>query len=88
MPKLKLHAEGWLSLPAEFRRKLRLQSGDELEAEVVDNAIRLHVVGRAQSSLWPQENEAIVDLTPAPATISPEPPPAPTRRGRPPKAKG
>ena len=97
MPKLKLQGEGWLSLPVEFRRKLRLQSGDELEAEVVGGAIRLRVVGRTQSSLWPQEDEVTVDVAPTPAAIPPEPEPspapeppspAPKRRGRPPKALG
>ena len=91
MPKIKLRGEGWLVLPAEFRRKLKLQSGDELEAELVDNAIRLRVVGRVQSSLWPQETEVIpAEMAPAPPAAAPEPElpaMASKRRGRPPKAK-
>ena len=71
MPTIKLRGEGWLALPAEFRRKLKLQSGDELEAEIVDDAIRLRVVGRVQSSLWPQETEALTEAAPAPAAASP-----------------
>ena len=69
MPTIKLRGEGWLALPAEFRRKLKLESGDELEAEVVDNAIRLRVVGRVQSSLWPQEKETLTEAVSAPAAV-------------------
>ncbi len=91
MPTIKLRGEGWLALPAEFRRKLKLKSGDELEAEIVDDAIRLRVVGRVQSSLWPQETEMMVEARiPAPAIVvpDPEPPsPQPKHRSRPPKVR-
>ena len=41
MATLKLHYDGWLVLPAGLRRTLELESGDRLEAELVDGAIVL-----------------------------------------------
>ena len=41
MSTLKLHYDGWLVLPAGLRRALELESGDRLEAELVDGAIVL-----------------------------------------------
>jgi hypothetical protein len=41
MPTLKLHYDGWISLPASLRTSLALQSGDRLEADLVDGAIVL-----------------------------------------------
>ena len=41
MATLKLHYDGWLVLPAGLRRALELESGDRLEAELVDGAIVL-----------------------------------------------
>ena len=36
MPTLKLHYDGWLALPAGLRQKLGLNSGERVEAELVD----------------------------------------------------
>ena len=41
MPRLKLHFDGWLSLPAHFRQQLGLDAGDALEAELVEGTIVL-----------------------------------------------
>ena len=41
MPTLKLHYEGWVSLPAALRQQLGLNSGDRLEVDLVDGAIVL-----------------------------------------------
>src|SRR3954462_975882 len=41
MPTLKLHYDGWISLPASLRTSLALQTGDRLEADLVDGAIVL-----------------------------------------------
>src|SRR4051794_22954107 len=38
MPMVKLHPEGWLSLPEAVRRKLGVESGDALEVQVVGNS--------------------------------------------------
>src|SRR3954469_13198953 len=41
MPTLKLHYDGWIALPFSLRTGLALQSGDRLEADLVDGAIVL-----------------------------------------------
>jgi AbrB family looped-hinge helix DNA binding protein len=46
MSTLKLHYEGWLALPAGFRQKLGLKSGDRLEAELAGGTITLRPAGR------------------------------------------
>jgi bifunctional DNA-binding transcriptional regulator/antitoxin component of YhaV-PrlF toxin-antitoxin module len=48
MPILKLHDDGWLSLPAGLRQALGLNSGDRLEAELVDGALMLRPVSRTR----------------------------------------
>src|SRR3712207_9132722 len=47
MPTLKLHHEGWVSLPPALRRKLDLGSGARLEADLVDGAIVLRPAAKA-----------------------------------------
>jgi bifunctional DNA-binding transcriptional regulator/antitoxin component of YhaV-PrlF toxin-antitoxin module len=99
MPRLKLHFDGWLSLPAPFRQQLGLDAGDEIEAELVDGTIVLRPgkgsAEAVQGGIVPDAAAAI----PAPSVLAaqvrepeqpvatPEAPPAPKRRGRPPKAK-
>ena len=41
MPTLKLHYEGWVSLPAVLRQQLGLNSGDRLDVDLVDGTIVL-----------------------------------------------
>ena len=48
MPTLKLHYDGWLSLPAGLRQALGLNSGDRLEAELVDGALVLRPVAKTR----------------------------------------
>ena len=82
--RLKLHFDGWLALPARLRTELALQSGAELEAEIVDGAIVLRPAGKAGTTTNP-EPEAVEDEpapSPAPAALAP-PPTAKGRRGRP-----
>src|SRR4051795_9659095 len=50
MPTLKLHYDGWISLPASLRTSLALQSGDRLEADLVDGAIVLRRRARMRPS--------------------------------------
>jgi AbrB family looped-hinge helix DNA binding protein len=81
MPTLKLHYEGWVSLPAALRRKLGLSSGDRLEADLVDGTIVLRPAakpGRPPTRDDQEEDTAIhplaVDDTPealAPADATP-----------------
>ena len=42
---LKLHYDGWLALPADFRRKLGLGKGQALEAQLVGGTIVLRPAG-------------------------------------------
>jgi bifunctional DNA-binding transcriptional regulator/antitoxin component of YhaV-PrlF toxin-antitoxin module len=99
MATLRIHYEGWVALPESFRRKLGLERGDDLEAELVEGTIVLRPAkGSAkavQEGIAPDAAEAM----PAPSILAaqvpdteqpvatPEAPPAPKRRGRPPKAK-
>jgi AbrB family looped-hinge helix DNA binding protein len=73
MSTLKLHYEGWLALPAGFRQKLGLKSGDRLEAELAGGTITLRPAPPATRRAARQ---------PAPATL---PPVSKSRGGR--KAK-
>jgi AbrB family looped-hinge helix DNA binding protein len=41
MPKVRLNYDGWLALPAAARRTLGVDTGDQLEVEVVDGRIIL-----------------------------------------------
>ena len=41
MARLKLHHQGWLSLPESFCKRLGLESGGDLEAELVEGTIVL-----------------------------------------------
>jgi hypothetical protein len=50
MPTLKLHYDGWITLPASLRTSLGLQSGDRLEADLVDGAIVLRCRAGARPS--------------------------------------
>src|SRR3954453_3893666 len=99
MATLRIHYEGWVALPESFRRKLGLERGDALEAELVEGTIVLRPVkGSAkvvQEGIAPDAAEAMpapsilaaqVPATEQPAT-TPDTPPVPKRRGRPPKAK-
>jgi antitoxin component of MazEF toxin-antitoxin module len=99
MPRLKLHFDGWLSLPAHFRQQLGLDAGDALEAELVEGTIVLRPgKGSAKAVQEGMAPEAAAAM-PAPSVLAaqvrepgqpvatPDAPPAPKRRGRPPKAK-
>jgi bifunctional DNA-binding transcriptional regulator/antitoxin component of YhaV-PrlF toxin-antitoxin module len=50
MPTIKLHYDGWLALPAGLRQALGLNSGDRLEAELVDGALVLRPVAKTRRS--------------------------------------
>jgi hypothetical protein len=38
LPKLKVHFDGWMALPAAFLRKLEVTKDDEFAAEFVGNS--------------------------------------------------
>ena len=49
MPTLKVHYEGWVSLPSGLRRELGLSSGDRLEVQLVEGAIVLRPASKARA---------------------------------------
>ena len=57
MPTVKLHYEGWVSLPSDLRRKLGLNSGDRLEADLVNGTIVLRPATKA-SHPGPRDDQA------------------------------
>lgn len=56
---LKLHYDGWLTLPAGLRQMLDLKTGDRLQADLIDGAI---VLRPAHSKRAPTEPEPATDL--------------------------
>ena len=87
MATLKLHYDGWLTLPSGLRQKLDLQSGDRLEVELVDNAIVLRPAKKTRAAAKPEQTSA---PAPADSTASPSATiivPAKRPRGRPRKIR-
>jgi hypothetical protein len=72
MTRIKLRYDGWLALAAALRRQLSIDTGDTLEAEVVDGAIVLRLLDSRLTTITAPE-------PPAPAVIT-------GKRGRPTKA--
>ena len=99
MARLKVHFEGWVALPAEFRRQLGVGSGGEIEAQLIDGTVVLRSAVSAKGSTRPERAgmaEMAAAGTPAPSVLAAEPehvepepatPPAAKRRGRPPKIR-
>ena len=71
MPTLKLHYEGWVSLPAALRQQLGLNSGDRLDVDLIDGTIVLRPAAKAKRPLPPADQEAAID---PPAPDAPETP--------------
>jgi AbrB family looped-hinge helix DNA binding protein len=83
---VKLHFDGWLTLPAVIRRQLELETGDALTIQVQDGAILLRreasgLVEAPASIVGPDEEEAeepsaavasVEVAKPAPATRKPK----------------
>ena len=59
MATLKLHYDGWLSLPSGLRQKLGVGSGDRLEADLVDGAIVLRPAAKTRRPARREEEEAL-----------------------------
>jgi hypothetical protein len=51
---LKLHYDGWLTLPADLRHLLALKTGDRLQAELVDGAIVLRPATAKRAPAQPE----------------------------------
>jgi bifunctional DNA-binding transcriptional regulator/antitoxin component of YhaV-PrlF toxin-antitoxin module len=98
MATLRVHYDGWVALPESFRRKLGLERGDDLEAELLEGTIVLRPskgsAKAVQEGMAPDAAAAMpapsVLATPAqdaeqPTTTAETP--TPKRRGRPPKVR-
>jgi bifunctional DNA-binding transcriptional regulator/antitoxin component of YhaV-PrlF toxin-antitoxin module len=69
MPKVRMNYDGWLALPAAMRQKLGVDTGNELEVEVVDGKIVL----RPLTSAIAAESPAAEEVPPAPMQLEPGP---------------
>jgi len=83
MTTLKMHYEGWISLPSDLRQQLGLHSGTRLDVQLVNGAIMLRPT---QGTRAPPDREAaieppVVASAPAPSLEPTLPPKRP--RGRP-----
>jgi hypothetical protein len=67
MATLKLHYDGWLSLPSGLRQKLGLGSGDRLKADLVDGTVVLRPTAKTRRPAQREE-----ETTDAPAADASE----------------
>jgi AbrB family looped-hinge helix DNA binding protein len=67
MPKVRLNYDGWIALPAAARRALGVDTGDQLEVEVIDGRIVLRPLKPSAAA------GSSVDEELAPAAVRPEP---------------
>ena len=70
MPTLKLHYEGWVSLPVALRQQLGLNSGDRLDVELVDGTIMLRPTAKVRRPAPRAGRGAVIE---PPAVEIPEP---------------
>ena len=75
MPTLKLHYDGWMALPIGLRQTLGLNSGDRIEADLVDGTLVLRPAAKPGTRRTAAKNKR------ARATDG-DPAAAPKRRGR------
>lgn len=86
MKSIKLHYDGWLSLPASLCQELGLSSGDHVEADLVDGAIVLRPASKSRRREPPrQPKEVAASAADAAATFTLTDDAAPAKRkpGRP-----
>ena len=81
MPTLKLHYEGWVSLPAALRQQLGLNSGDKLDVALVDGTIVLRLAAKATRPVQLDPEEAVDPPAPDAIGNAAHPDVAPARRG-------
>jgi len=84
---LKLHYDGWLVLPAGLRNALELESGDRLEAELVDGTIVLRPAKGKRPVTKPKKAARLPVAVSAPAPSLEAPAVAKRPRGRPRKVQ-
>jgi AbrB family looped-hinge helix DNA binding protein len=61
MPTLKLHYEGWLSLPSALRHRLGLSTGDRLEVELIEGTIVLRPAAKAKHPTPGEDQDVATD---------------------------
>ena len=66
MPTLKLHYEGWVSLPAVLRQQLGLNGGNRLEVDLVDGTIVLRPAATAEHPAPRADQEVAINSMPRP----------------------
>ena len=83
MATLKLHYDGWLTVPASLLQMLDLKTGDRLEADLIDGAIVLRPASGRRASAKPRQAAEVPVVasvrTPSVETVAPVKRP----RGRP-----
>jgi bifunctional DNA-binding transcriptional regulator/antitoxin component of YhaV-PrlF toxin-antitoxin module len=87
MPAVKLHYEGWVSLPSGLRRKLGLNSGDRLEADLVHGTIVLRPATKASHPVPRDDLASDHPAADVPETPTPKASPARRKPGRPRKSE-
>ena len=88
MPTVKLHYDGWVSLPSSIRQKLGLNSGDRLDADLVNGAIVLRPAVKASSPAPHDEQASNPPAADVPEPLTPQAAtPARRKPGRPRKVE-
>ena len=87
MATLKLHYDGWLTLPAGLRQMLDLKTGDRLQADLVDGTIVLRPVHGKRAPAEPEQAIEPPTVTSAPAPSLETAVPQKRPRGRPRKVQ-
>ena len=79
MATLKLHYDGWLTLPADLRDLLDLKTGDRLQAELVDGTI---VLRPTPAKRVPAQPEPVAEMPGGVAAAAADSMAAPVKRPR------
>ena len=87
MTTLKMHYEGWISLPVALRQQLGLQSGARLEVQLVDGTIVLRPASAKRAPAEPEQAVEPPAVTSAPAPSLETALPQKRPRGRPSKVQ-
>src|SRR3954453_12254595 len=72
MATLRIHYEGWVALPEASRRKLGLERGDEIEAELVDGTIVLRPSKGSTKAMEERVGQEATAAMPVPSVLATE----------------
>src|SRR5436305_14993445 len=70
MATLRIHYDGWVALPESFRRKLGLERGDDLEAELVEGTIVLRPSKGSAKAVKQGVAQEAAEAMPAPSALA------------------